>query len=145
MATSEPAHYPLPYPVVFDAFIRAIPLASMKVDSADPQNGIINASSGISFSTWGERVSVRIGAASADSTTAVISSDLKFGLVAWGKHERNFRNLFDAVNRVLAAGAAPPPYPPQQPPGAYPPDGGYQPPPQQPGYPPDGGYQPPPQ
>src|SRR3954470_13548474 len=101
MASSQPATYPFPYQVVFDAFVHAIPLASMKVVLADPARGVIQATTSVSLSTWGERVSVRIGANNAESTTAVIDSDLKFGLVAWGKHDRNFTNLFNAVNQVL--------------------------------------------
>jgi hypothetical protein len=107
MATSQPVTFPLPYDTVFGTFLQVLPNLKLTVTSYDQAQGIIRASSGVSFSSWGENITIQMGASAPDTTTATITSDLKFGLVAWGKHEKNFARIFDAVQQQLHTNTQP--------------------------------------
>jgi hypothetical protein len=112
------------YDAAFAATAEVLPSISMSVRSADPQNGVIVDSTGMSLSSWGEDITIRLQAADdGQGTNLWMESKMKFGLVNWGKHEKNFQAIANAVHARLAGAQnpVPPPAPPQQsPPQAAP-------------------------
>jgi hypothetical protein len=115
---SEVVSLPVPYQQAFDATAASLPAAKMTLRSADPQTGVIVASTGMSLTSWGEDVTIRLAASDDGASTNLwMESKMKFGLVNWGKHDQNFNNVVAAVQRALHGGgpAAPPQQPPQPP------------------------------
>lgn len=147
MATSDPIRFPRPYAEVFRSLVSVLPQHKIEVVSADEPSGTIHAKTGVTMRTWGETLTIRLGSPDGGATTEmVVESNLKFGLAAWGKHDKNFATITNAVNTALAgptppptgqAGQPPPPQPqptqtpPPQPQAAQPPPPPRQPPPPQ--------------
>jgi hypothetical protein len=52
-------------------------------------------------------VTVRVGAPDPTSSVVTVESRLKFGLVAWGKHEKNFEAVFAGLDRELGVHGEP--------------------------------------
>jgi hypothetical protein len=118
---SMPVTYPLPAQTVFGALMQALLQTPLRVKGADPNQGTIWADKGLSLATWGENVTIFVWQPSPGQTSVAVQSSLKFGLVAWGAHDRNFRTVFEALDRMLqfqappqgmAPGHQPPPEPP---------------------------------
>jgi hypothetical protein len=117
MATSQPMQFPQPYEVVFRTLTEILPSqCKMQIRRADGATGIIEAASSAGMLTWGENLVIRVGASGDAATVVQIDSSLKFGLVAWGKHQKNFDAVFGALSSRL--GVAPTPLPPTPPPAA---------------------------
>jgi len=89
---------------VWAALPAALESVKMGVDSADVGIGRIEASTGVSLSSWGEKVSVQVTDAGPDRTTVTVSTKLKFGLTGWGKLQRNIKRL--RVARPVPGGIA---------------------------------------
>lgn len=114
MATSkEIAHsYPADYETVFDAVCKAVQAEGMSIQAADQSSGAIRVSSTVSMASWGENVSIQVGVDQAGQTQVAVRSALKFGLVDWGKNQKNIDKIFFRIADVLqnpqgyAAGAA---------------------------------------
>jgi hypothetical protein len=105
------------YPAVFDAVCKAARAEKMAVRATDPANGIVSVSSDMTAFSWGENADIRvwpISDADGGGIGVAIESKLKFGLVDWGKNQRNIDKLFQRVDHVLADPAAyvDPPTPP---------------------------------
>lgn len=110
-------------PVVFQAFIRAMEaVPRMGVVRSDHATGVIEATTKMSWMSWGENVRVNLQESDPGRTRASVSSSLKMQLVDWGRNKRNVERLFGAVLAELRSGARPgpvsdvPPLPPPPPP-----------------------------
>ena len=127
MATSDTITFDRPYTEVFRTLVGVLPQHKIEVISTDEPNGVIHAKTGITLRTWGETLTIRLGSPDGGTTTEmVIDSNLKFGLAAWGKHDKNFTTITDAVHTAFAAPSQPPPPPaqpaqPPPPPARFPP------------------------
>jgi len=93
-------HVPYPRNLTFDALTRALPEAKMKLKSADPASGHIEASTGMSIRSWGEKVRIDVADAQGGSVVRV-SSGNKAQLVSWGKNNENITNIQAALRRHL--------------------------------------------
>jgi len=98
---SDPEVYPFDYQLVFASACEALPAAGFRVLSADPATGVIQATSDLSAASWGENLAVQLGSAQAGETTVIFHSNLKFGLVDWGKNKRNVNRIRDELRRRL--------------------------------------------
>lgn len=117
--------YQADYAAVFDAAARAAARCGMGLKAADPATGVLTLSSSMSLMSWGENLAVQVGQAEPGVMQVAIRSDLKFGLVDWGKNAKNINRFFAALDAELGLagplpGVAPapqqaaPPPPPQQ-------------------------------
>lgn len=109
MATSksDARTYAGEYQSIFDAVCRAAAGAGMKVVSADPGTGAIRLSSSMSMASWGENLSIQVGQLAAGSIQVSARSALSFGLVDWGKNQKNLDKLFFAIEREVTAPSLP--------------------------------------
>ena len=73
----------------------------MGVDSADAGTGRMEASTGVSLSSWGEKVSVQVTEAGPDRSTVTVSTKLTFGLTGWGKLQTNIKRVFESLETSL--------------------------------------------
>jgi hypothetical protein len=105
---SQVVTLPAAYAEAFEATLQVLPTINMSIRSADAASGQIVASTGISLASWGEDVYIRLGAAEdGGGTNLWMESKMKFGLVNWGKHDKNFQAIANAVQARLAGGGAP--------------------------------------
>lgn len=88
---------------VFDAMMSALPSAGMKIKSSDRAAGYIEASTGMSLASWGEKIRIELDERGEGQTTASISSGNKAQLVSWGKNKRNVDKIVTATSEALAA------------------------------------------
>jgi hypothetical protein len=109
---SDPRPYQLPPQTVFGALLAALPQTKLKITGHDPQQGTIWASKSASMMSWGEDVVIYVQPAGPNQSVVTVDSKLKFGFVAWGAHDKNFRRVFEALDGAFAAN-----YSPSQPPG----------------------------
>ncbi len=110
MATSKDAAraYTGDYPVVFDAVCRAAQEMGMTLAQADPATGVITGKSSVSLSTWGENLTINVWQETPGTIQVRARSGLKFGLVDWGKNQKNLNQLFLKIDQALSGpGAAP--------------------------------------
>ena len=127
MATAKDAArtYQADYAAVFDAVGRAAVRCGMGVRAADPATGAFTLSTSASLMSWGENLGVQVGQLEPGVIQVAMRSDLKFGLVDWGKNAKNINRFFAALDAELGLagplpGVAPapqqaaPPPPPQQ-------------------------------
>ena len=100
MGTTDARTFSAPYQQTFDAVVQTLPLSKFTVNAADPANGTIQASSGLSMGSWGETISLRVGAVDAATTTVTVESGAKFGMT-YGKNKRNVAKILDALSAAL--------------------------------------------
>ena len=98
----EPRVYPFPLPVVANALLHGARTAGLTVQTVDPNNHVIRLARPMSMRNWGEDVTVSMRPDSAYQTSVVVESKLKVGLVAWGAHDRNFKQIHDILHGALA-------------------------------------------
>lgn len=98
---SEPEVIPFDYQLVFARVCEALPAAGFRVLGADPATGVVQATSDLSAASWGENLTVQLGSARDGETTVVIHSNLKFGLVDWGKNKRNVTRIRNELRQRL--------------------------------------------
>lgn len=108
---------------LFQAFTTAISASGMSVTSANLQSGLIEGTSSIGLTSWGENVQVVVGSDGPGRSRARITSTLKFGLVDWGKNRKNLDTIESGVRSALATPATAPAQRLLQPPGWYPDNG----------------------
>ncbi|MCU1370109.1 MAG: hypothetical protein JWO77_1303 [Ilumatobacteraceae bacterium] len=113
---------PVPSDQAFDATYRALGTLGFGVVNADPAAGIISAKSSVDLMSWGENLELFVQPVTAISSTVIVRSALKFGLVDWGKNKKNVAKVEAAIRAQLGAlpgapaGAPAPPPPPLPPP-----------------------------
>ena len=92
---------PHPKDRTFDALVRSLPtVKGMKIKAADPASGHIEASTGISWRSWGEKVRVDV-VESGNGSLVRVSSGNKAQLVSWGKNEENLEKIQGALHDAL--------------------------------------------
>jgi hypothetical protein len=101
MAKELSRDFGYPRAKVWEALPSALQSVKMSVDSTDADAGRIEASTGVSLSSWGEKVSVQVTAAGPDKTIVNVSTKLKFGLTGWGKLKKNINRVFDSLDQSL--------------------------------------------
>ena len=89
------------YEIVFPAVLQVMPGCGYSVVSQDYRSGFISGSAGMSFASWGENLSVQLSAPNAAMTVVGVTSNLKFGLVAWGKNRRNVEKVHQSLSQYL--------------------------------------------
>ena len=101
----------------FAAVLRAVEAVGMKLKEADDTRGVVTATTGVTISSWGERVEVRVTPDGPSSSSVTVSIALKFQLFGWGQQQRVADGLLDEIGRQVAAPAPPPrPFTPPPPP-----------------------------
>ncbi len=89
----------------------------MAVQAADPTTGAITLSTSMSLASWGENIALQVGQLEPGVIQVGMRSGVKFGLVDWGKNDKNISRFFAALDAELGlAGPLPgvPPNAPQQ-------------------------------
>jgi len=121
MATAKDAArtYQAEFATVFDAAARAAARCGMGVKAADPATGVLTLSTSMSLMSWGENLGVQVGQLEPGVMQVAIRSDVKFGLVDWGKNAKNINQFFAALDAELGLtgplpGVPPQPTPPSQ-------------------------------
>ncbi len=88
---------PVPSQQAFDATYRALGSLGFGLSHADPAAGLITAKSSVDLMSWGENLELYIQPTTATTSTVLIRSALKFGLVDWGKNKKNVTKVADAI------------------------------------------------
>lgn len=101
MKSGAEVEFAKPPAEVFDAMVRALPEAKMKVKSSDAATGRIEATTGMSLASWGEKISIDLEEAGTGRTKATISSGNKAQLVSWGKNKKNLDKIVEKTNAQL--------------------------------------------
>jgi hypothetical protein len=87
---------------VFDALVAVLPAEGCTLREADRYSGRITARTRGSWRSLGSQLSIYVGAVDATTTSVVIDSTLRLGLVPGGSHERSFTRVLGALDRYLA-------------------------------------------
>ena len=95
---------------VFQAAQQTLPtIKKMKIKSADPATGRIEASSGMSMASWGENVIIEVWEHAPGWSGVRVTSGVKAQLADWGKNKKNIAKVFDALSAALGTPAQPMP------------------------------------
>ena len=92
-----------PYRRAFDVAVRVVAedLDDMTLRTADPDSGLIMATTPIGVVSWGEDVEVRVWPSGPGTSAIGVESALKFGLVDWGRNRRNVDRVVAGINVAL--------------------------------------------
>ena len=90
-----------PQAEVFAALVEALPECKMKVKSTDAATGHIEATTGVSLASWGEKIQIDLSEAEPGRTKVTISSGNKAQLVSWGKNKKNLTKIVERTNAHL--------------------------------------------
>lgn len=97
MGARSPIHeVDQPFPVVFDAFVKALPTKKFRITGIDRDRGHIR------LRTRNHDLVVAVGAVDAITTEWVASSEQRFAVVP-DRHERNFAAIEAALDDYLTA------------------------------------------
>jgi hypothetical protein len=91
---------------VFEAMLRALPECNMKLKQSDATAGHIEAVTGMSMASWGEKIKIDLADAGAGVTTATITSGNRAQLVTWGRNKKNLEKIIERTNAQLGGSAA---------------------------------------
>lgn len=83
-----------PWPVVFDAFVNALPTRGFRLTSIDPERGRIR------METRNTRFTLAVGAIDAITTEWVATAELKLGLFR-DRHAQHFATIGEALDGYL--------------------------------------------
>ena len=86
----------------YAAVERAVTRVGMKVKHTDPERGVVEATTGVTIWSWGERVTASVTEAGPGSVTVTIAIALKFQVFGWGHQQRVADGLLDEVARQLS-------------------------------------------
>jgi hypothetical protein len=106
------ADFPYARDDVFDALLKAIPFAGLKVDKHDRAAGFISAKAGVSLRSWGENIPITLTEASPGFTRVAITSTPKTGLLGGGafdlgKNRSNIEKILLRTSETLQQPAKP--------------------------------------
>jgi hypothetical protein len=88
---------------VFEAMVAALGESKMKVKSSDAASGRIEAVTGVSFQSWGEKIHIELEESAPGTTKATISSGNRAQLVSWGKNKKNLDKIVERTNARLGS------------------------------------------
>ena len=92
-------YYENPYPDVFKATLQALEDNDFNVETYNRESGIIHASVGTSFWSWGENIELRV--ISHANGTKVYFYSGAHQAYDWGKTEENAKKFFHSLNHRL--------------------------------------------
>jgi hypothetical protein len=101
-ARSATKRFGHPYPVVVEACINALPTHGFRLRSADETAGVIEAERGWSRWSFGEVLTIHVGADDSTATSVVVDSSLKSLGFATKAHPRNFADVYAALESYLS-------------------------------------------
>lgn len=86
---------------LFQALLAALPRVGVARLETDKSTKTIEAETGASLRSWGERIHISVHGNAVGKATATLRSSLKLGLVDWGKNNSNLDLLEKAVRQAL--------------------------------------------
>lgn len=101
----------VPAPVAFEVACAALAAGKHSITGVDRNVGMVWASSSANLASWGENLELQIRPVSQDASQVVIRSSLKFGLVDWGRNNKNVVLIEKAIREQLSVGPVAPPPP----------------------------------
>lgn len=104
MPKTNEIHVPHPKDQTFDALMRSLPtIKGMTIKAADPATGHIDASTGVSWKSWGEKVRIDVVEQGPANSAVRVSSGNKAQLVSWGKNDTNLAQIEAALRASLGS------------------------------------------
>ncbi|MGH9280236.1 MAG: hypothetical protein ACRD12_19310 [Acidimicrobiales bacterium] len=81
----------VPFDQAYQRVVTLLQGMKWTITTADPQAGVVTATTGVSLASWGETVTVRLAPAEGGGTTAYITSAarLKTNITAGGRNRKN--------------------------------------------------------
>jgi len=92
--------FPFSYEAVFDGLVEVIPRVGMSVKNQNKVIGRITASTGMSFLSWGESLTIIVKKTDKNSTTIGNEAALIVGLNL-ARHQKNFNKIIAALSQNL--------------------------------------------
>jgi uncharacterized protein (DUF1499 family) len=106
LSAEEERTYPVDRAKAYDGVVQALQqMPKVKVRTADPASGHIEAGTKISLMSWGEKLLVDVFELSPGQTVVKVRSQLKAQLVDWGANKKNVAGVFQAVEQALGTTA----------------------------------------
>lgn len=106
-ATGPPFEVAQPYDTVINALPEVLTGASLKVQAVDPASGVVQAKRSMSMGSYGDNITVQLGASGPAATSCTVRSEVVYGLIDFGHSKRQVKKVTDTI--VAAFGGAPPP------------------------------------
>lgn len=86
--------------ILFDKITEVLTEAGFKVRHGDKETGNLFATSGISFSSWGENIYLDLTEKNG-MTTVDFCSACFFGVISWGRNEKNYEHLLETFENSM--------------------------------------------
>jgi hypothetical protein len=92
--------FPVGRDQLFQACVNAVSQCGFKLGAVDPGSGHITATAGMGMKSWGEKITITVGA---EGRTDITSTCRGIQLVDYGKNKANLNALFAAIGQSLPA------------------------------------------
>ena len=92
--------YEYPYQRVYSAALSAAERCGFRIDEEDEDEGIIQASAGMSLWSWGEYITIEISRVTT-GIEVTLSSNAKIQVFDWDKSKDNVNAFFQMLGRHL--------------------------------------------
>ena len=87
---------------VFSALLLALSQSSaFSVKDSNGATRTIRVSAGISWTSWGENLLITVSPVSDGFSEVAIASTSKYGIVDWGKNQKNFSTIMNLMSQEL--------------------------------------------
>lgn len=97
----KPSIYKANYDEVYIKGVEAISNKGWTIEFTDRETGIINARTGVSLSTWGDVVSIRISRQANGEVQVNASSRTERQALDWGKNTRNIKEYLVELDKLM--------------------------------------------
>jgi hypothetical protein len=93
---------PQPPAAVFEALGRVLATQGARIAESDQAVGRIVAKTSFTLASYGETIVMTVAPDTPSGTRLTVRSTLKWGLVDWGKNQRNLDRMVDGLTALLA-------------------------------------------
>ncbi len=83
---------------IFESVLEILEALNINIDNIDGKKRIINASTGLSWRSWGEMIHIRVVSVE-EEVEVQIESSPKTQLIDWGKSKKNVEAIFRRLDR----------------------------------------------
>jgi len=98
---SSQQKFPFDYPSVFSELLVVMQQLGMTIKTEDKIIGRITASTGVSWTSWGEKLTIVVENLGEKQTLVAMESSPKTGIASVNKHQENFEKIIDALSKKL--------------------------------------------
>lgn len=98
---SSQQKFPFEYQLVYSELLAVMQKLGMTIKTEDKVIGRITATTGVSWHSWGEKLTIVVENLGEKQTLIAMESSPKTGIATANKHQQNFEKIIDSLSKRL--------------------------------------------